>query len=90
VTDLVVLGMDPRFGGGGLALMESFWDAAVALGREPELQYTAHPTLAGRPLGDTPLPAQGTPARYARFDAGNQLAAARRFVPAARSLWVVA
>jgi glycosyltransferase involved in cell wall biosynthesis len=90
MSDVVILGMDPRFGGGGLALMESFWDAAVALGRQPELLYTAHPTLAGRPLRDTPLPVKGTPARFDRFDAGNQLAAARRPVPSTRSLWVVA
>ena len=82
--------MDPRYGGGSLALMEAFRETALALGREPRLVYTAHPTLARRPFPPTPLPEEGTPARHRWFDAGNQLAAARRPVPAARSLWVVA
>ncbi len=91
VTDLAVVGMDPRFGGGARAHMEAFWRAAVELGREPELFYVAHPTLRGRPAGGL-LTAEGVPARFRRFDAGNQLAAARAIAPRlrdARSVWVV-
>jgi glycosyltransferase involved in cell wall biosynthesis len=92
VTDLAVVGMDPRFGGGARAQMEAFWRAAVALGREPELFYFAHPTLAGRPL-EPPLAAPGRRARFRRFDAGNHLAAGPGLAPEvrrARSIWVVA
>jgi glycosyltransferase involved in cell wall biosynthesis len=92
VTDLAVVGMDPRFGGGALALMEAFWRAAVDLGREPELSYVAHPTLAGRPLGESPLAAPGLPARFGRLDAANQLAAGTALAPRlrdARSVWAV-
>jgi glycosyltransferase involved in cell wall biosynthesis len=91
VTDLAVVGMDPRFGGGARAHMEAFWQAAVELGREPELLYWAHPTLAGRSPGEL-LPAQGVPVPHRRMDAGNQLAAARALAPRlrdARSVWVV-
>jgi glycosyltransferase involved in cell wall biosynthesis len=94
VIDLAVVGMDPRFGGGPLALMEAFWHAARDLGREPELSYVAHPALAGRPPGGGPLAgAPGVPARFGRLDAGNQLAAARVLrspLVAARSVWTVA
>src|SRR5207244_11992991 len=37
VIDLAVLGQDPRFGGGGRALVRAFLDGATALGRSPEL-----------------------------------------------------
>ena len=47
MTDLAVLGQDPRFGGGALAQMEAFLAAARELGRRPELVYAPHPTLAG-------------------------------------------
>jgi glycosyltransferase involved in cell wall biosynthesis len=43
VSDLLVLGQDPGFGGGALALMEAFLAAARALGRDPELVYVPHP-----------------------------------------------
>jgi glycosyltransferase involved in cell wall biosynthesis len=93
VTDLAVVGMDPRFGGGARALTEAFWRAAVELGREPELSYIAHPTLADRPLEATPLAGPGVPARFGRFDAANQLAAGVALAPrlrGARSVWTVA
>jgi glycosyltransferase involved in cell wall biosynthesis len=48
VADLVALGQDPAFGGGALAQMNAFLDAARALGRDPELLYVPHPTFAGR------------------------------------------
>jgi glycosyltransferase involved in cell wall biosynthesis len=79
VTDLAVVGQDPRFGGGALAQMEAFLAGARDLGREPELLYAPHPTLAGRRL---------TPDRV---EALRQLRWARRLAPAvrdARSAWV--
>ena len=79
--DLGVLGHDPRFGGGSLALTEAFLQGARDLGREPELLYAPHPVLAGKRL---------TPDR---IEAIRQLRAARRLEPAARSarsLWAVA
>jgi glycosyltransferase involved in cell wall biosynthesis len=48
VPDLPVVGQDPGFGGGALAQMNAFLDAARALGRDPELLYVPHPTFAGR------------------------------------------
>lgn len=79
MSDLAVVGQDPRFGGGALAQMEAFLAGARELGREPELIYAPHPTLAGRRL---------TPDRV---EALRQLRWARRLAPAvrdARSAWV--
>jgi glycosyltransferase involved in cell wall biosynthesis len=92
VTDLAVIGADPRFGGGALAQMEAFWRAAVDLGREPTFTYLAHPSLAAASVDGSPLDAPGVAPPFRHFDAGNQLAAGSRLVPAldgARSVWVV-
>ena len=48
MTDLAVVGQDPRFGGGALAQTEAFQAGARAIGRTPEFIYAPHPTLAGR------------------------------------------
>lgn len=80
-TDLVVIGQDPRFGGGSLAQADAFLTAARELGRGASLLYDAHPGL-GRPR-----------TTWRRVEALRQLSAARRFkaeAAAARSLWVVA
>jgi glycosyltransferase involved in cell wall biosynthesis len=80
-SDLVVIGQDPRFGGGGLAQTEAFMAAARDLGRDPSLLFDAHPGL------DRPR------TTWRRVEALRQLAAARRLAAdaaAARSLWVVA
>lgn len=45
MSDLTVVGQDPRFGGGARAQMDAFVDAARRLGRDPELVYVPHPTL---------------------------------------------
>src|SRR4051812_44721628 len=58
--DLAVLGQDPRFRGGALALMEAFWNGATALGHEPTFFYAEHPTLRGATL-DSPLDVPGLP-----------------------------
>jgi glycosyltransferase involved in cell wall biosynthesis len=50
VTDLLVLGQDPRFGGGASAQTEAFLAGARELGRAPELAYVPHPTFDGRRL----------------------------------------
>jgi glycosyltransferase involved in cell wall biosynthesis len=79
VSDLVVLGQDPRFGGGATAQMDAFLDGARALGREPELLYVPHPTFDGRRL------------TVDKVEAIRQLRAGRRLVErarTARSLWV--
>lgn len=81
MTDLAVLGQDPRFGGGALALMDAFLEGARALGRTAELVYDPHPTLAGRRL------------TVDRVEAIRQLRAGRRLqgrIAASRSLWVAA
>jgi glycosyltransferase involved in cell wall biosynthesis len=79
VAELTVVGQDPAFGGGALAQMEAFLDAARALGREPELVYVPHPTFAGRRL---------TPDR---IDALRQWRGGRRLTARLRQpLWVVA
>lgn len=79
--DLAVLSQDPRFGGGGWALTESFLAAARALKREPTVLYDAHPGL-----GDGGI-------TWRRIEALRQLSAAKRFeadARSARSLWVAA
>lgn len=91
VTDLAVVGVDPRFRGGALAQMEAFWNGAVALGREPELHYLAHPTLRGVPLDGSPLDVPGYRPRFGNVDSVNQWDVGR-VAPAlrdARSVWVV-
>jgi glycosyltransferase involved in cell wall biosynthesis len=92
MSDLAVLGMDPRFRGGALALMEAFWRAATDLGREPSFHYLAHPSLTGVSVNGSPLDVPGLPAPFRRIDAANQLAAGLRLAPRlrdSRSLWVV-
>jgi glycosyltransferase involved in cell wall biosynthesis len=92
VTDLAVVGADPRFRGGALALMEAFWRGVVGLGREPEFHYVAHPSLVGVPLDGSPLDAPGLEPPFRRIDAASQLLAGVRLAPRlrdARSLWVV-
>jgi glycosyltransferase involved in cell wall biosynthesis len=79
-ADLAVVAPDPRFGGGAHAQTEAFLEAAVALGRQPELVYAAHPVLTGRRIS------------IDRIEAIRQLRAARRLAPrvaAARTAWVV-
>lgn len=79
--DLVVLGQDPRFGGGASAQTAAFLSAATALGRAPRFVYDQHPGLRAQRF------------TWRRVEALRQLAAARRLGPeaqAARSLWVVA
>jgi len=81
----VVLGQDPRFGGGAAAQLRMFADAARAIGRDPELVYLAHPSLRGPHEGITPP--------FRRLDALNQLWGARRLareIQRGGSLWVVA
>jgi len=84
MTD-VVIGQDPRFGGGAAAQMSMFVDAARSIGHDPELVYLAHPSLVGEHRGVRPP--------FGHLDALNQLWGARRLVTDARrgnSLWVVA
>jgi glycosyltransferase involved in cell wall biosynthesis len=91
--DLAVLGQDPRFRGGALALMEAFWAGATALGRDATFFYPEHPSLRGISVAGSPLDVPGLPPRFRHFDAGNQLSGGRRLAPAlrdARSVWVVA
>jgi glycosyltransferase involved in cell wall biosynthesis len=79
--DLVVLGQDPRFGGGSAAQTSAFLTGAIELGRRPQLLYDEHPGL-GEPR-----------VTWRRIEALRQLAAARRLEAKARdatALWVVA
>jgi len=81
VIDLAVLGSDPRFGGGGAALIEAFLEGARELGRSPELLYSPHPSFDGR--------------RWTvdRVEAIRQLRSGLRHAAAAKeaaSLWVAA
>lgn len=82
MTDLAVVGQDPRFGGGVRAQLDAFVDAARAVGRQPELLFVPHPTL--RPEQRfSPLD---------RVEALRLLRGSRRLAPALRgsqSLWVV-
>lgn len=92
MIDLAVVTQDPRFGGGARALLEAFWTASSSIGRDPQLFYLEHPSLADRDLR-SPLDARGLRPPFRRLDPLNQLWGARRLVPelrSSRSLWVVA
>lgn len=80
MADLVVVGQDPRFGGGVAGQLDAFLDGARALGRTPSLVYDPHPTFDGRRL------------TIDRIEAVRQWRSGRRLETAARtatSLWVV-
>jgi glycosyltransferase involved in cell wall biosynthesis len=79
--DVIVLGQDPRFGGGGRALGKAFLDGVRDLGHVPELHYRPHPGLGERRAWPQ------------RIEALHQLRAAHELAEAARRacvLWVVA
>jgi glycosyltransferase involved in cell wall biosynthesis len=90
--DFAVLGVDPRFRGGALTQMEAFWNAAVALGRQPSFHYALHPTLVDVSVAGSPLDVPGMPSPFRWLDAANQVAAApwlARELRDAPSVWVV-
>ncbi len=92
MSDLAILGQDPRFRGGALGQMEAFWRAAVELGRAPSFHYVAHPSLVDVPLDGSPLDVPGLRPRFGRLDALTQIDAARRLAPRLReaeTVWVV-
>jgi len=92
MTDLAVLGQDPRFAGGSRVQAEAFWRAAVELGREPTLFWLSYRGLDERGAPTTPLHGHGLAPLVPGLDGVNQVAAARRVVPElrrARSVWVV-
>lgn len=83
MTDLTVVGQDPGFGGGALALMNAFLDAAREAGREPELVYVPHPSF--HPEDRSSL--------LDRIETVRLWRGSRALVPSvrgARSAWVVA
>jgi glycosyltransferase involved in cell wall biosynthesis len=45
VVDLAIVGQDPGFAGGVLAQTETLWNAAVSVGRDPELHYLRYRRL---------------------------------------------
>jgi glycosyltransferase involved in cell wall biosynthesis len=93
MTDLAVLGQDPGFGGGTLAMTESFWRAAESLGRRPELQYLRHRALNERRDSGPMLSARSVPQLLRGLDAANVAGAACAMAPrlrAARSRFVCA
>ena len=91
MTDLAVLGQDPGFGGGTLAMTESFWRAAESLGRRPELQYLRYRALDERRDSGSMLRGRSVPQLLRGFDAANVAGAAAVIAPrlrAARSRFV--
>jgi glycosyltransferase involved in cell wall biosynthesis len=81
MTDLTVLGPDPRFGGGSAAHTRALIDAAESLGLVTELLYVPHPAL-----GDGRVPLSINRVETARIVRGS-----RSIVPAvraARRCWV--
>ena len=82
MSGLVVLGQDPGFGGGALALTRAFSSAAADLGRVPDVRYVPHPSFHS--VRSSPLD---------RVEAVRILSGSRALMPAVReadSLWVVA
>jgi glycosyltransferase involved in cell wall biosynthesis len=91
MTDLAVLGQDPGFGGGTLAMTESFWRAAESLGRRPELQYIRYRALDERRASGSMLGGRSVPQLLRGLDAANVAGAAAVIAPrlrAARSRFV--
>jgi glycosyltransferase involved in cell wall biosynthesis len=91
-TDLLVLGQDPRFGGGVLAQTEAFWNGAVSLGRRPELVHLAYRGLRDTPYPDTPVRGTAVRQHVPWLDGLSQSMAGRSTqarAASARSLWVV-
>lgn len=92
MIDLAVVAQDPRLGRGVRAQLEAFWQAALDLGRRPELLYVRRRSLVAVGLGDSPLDLPGLPGPLGAVDALHQTVDARRIVPgvrSARSAWVV-
>lgn len=91
VLDLAVIGQDPRFGGGCLAMTEAFVAGSIALGRKPTFFHLAHPTLRRRPL-ETSIVRTRPLRSFGNIDALNQVLSARAAteVGGARSVWVAA
>jgi glycosyltransferase involved in cell wall biosynthesis len=75
MPDLVVLGQDPRYGGGAAAQMNAFIDGARGLGRDPQFVYVSHPTFDGR---------------RATFDRIEPVRVWRKRLPLRAPLWTVA
>jgi glycosyltransferase involved in cell wall biosynthesis len=74
MADLAIVGSDPDFGGGGRALTETLWHAAVELGREPELHFLHYrrlPTALPGPL----VPRRSVPQVVPGLDFVNVIAA---------------
>jgi len=89
--DLCILTQDPRFGGGALAQIEAFWEAAARLGRRPEIAYARRPPVE-YDLSRSPVRGHEARVKLARVDAIGVPQAARRLTGVARearSLWVV-
>jgi len=83
MSDLLVVGQDPRFRRRARALMRAFLDAARALGRDPELLYVPHPSFHPDD-GHSPLD---------RMEALRIVRGSRRLAPmltGPQPLWVVA
>lgn len=92
MTDLSILGQDPRFPGGSRTQTEAFWQAATALARKPALYWLAYRGLNTRAAPVTPLAGEATRQLVPGLDGVNQLVAAHRIAPKlrdARSIWAV-
>src|SRR5207247_7092250 len=93
MTDLAVLGQDPGFRGGALAMTESFWRAAEALGRRPGLHYVRVRSLDAQRDSGSVVRGRGVPQLLRGFDAVNVAGAAAAIAPrlrAARTRFVCA
>src|SRR5207247_29152 len=85
MTDLAVLGQDPGFRGGALAMTESFWRAAEALGRRPELHYVRVRSLDAQRDSGSVVRGRGVPQLLRGFDAVNVAGAAAAIAPRLRA-----
>jgi hypothetical protein len=83
MTDLAIVGQDPGFLGGVLTQTEALWNAAVTLGRKPELHYLRYPRLDEQ-RGEAVLEGRGVSPLVPRADLLNVLGAAARLAPRVR------
>jgi glycosyltransferase involved in cell wall biosynthesis len=83
MADLAIVGQDPGFAGGVLAQTEALWQAALSLGRDPELHYLRYRRLDASRRTPT-LDGRAVPPLFPGADIVNVMAAAAVIAPRIR------
>ena len=83
MADLAIVGQDPGFAGGVLAQTEALWQAALSLGRDPELHYLRYRRLDASRRAPS-LDGRAVPPLFPGADIVNVMAAAAVIAPRIR------